>query len=487
MKTKLLIYIAFILVVILFTSCSSNTNEVKKNLTGKWEASLNFPNVKYKLILDFINDKDNNISMKLSSPKQRVYDMQADSLSIKGTEISFVLPKFNVSFNGNYDLDSNIIKGTWKQEKFKVPIAFYREGELERIERPQYPQKPYPYNSENVIIDNPDANVQLAGTITFPKEKGPFPAILLINGSGPQDRDETIYNHKPFLVIADYFTRKGFAVLRVDDRGYGASTGKYNNSTTNDFADDAEHSIDYLKTRKEVDPNKIGLIGFNEGGIIAAMVDSEIKDINFIVLLATPGLTGKDVLLAQTKTLQKAQGVSEKEIEQDYKINNKVFSIVQSTKDSVKAINEIQKTLKDFVSTLSDSEKTQRKYSEYTIANKARFMMTPWFRYYLSFNPTSALEKINCPALVLYGQNDLQIEPKKNLNAVVNAIEKGGNHNVESQIIPGLNHLFQTSKSGLPEEYSKIKETFSPKALEIIYNWIEKTLGKTNTNQVAEK
>ena len=365
MKIKILTTVIFLIIGLLINGCSSKTKEakVKNDVIGKWEGSLIFPNVKYRLILDFMMDQNSNISMKLSSPKQRVFDMQADSLTFNGTEISFVLPKVNVFFKGNYDLDSNIIKGTWKQEKFRAPLTFYREGELERIERPQYPQKPYPYNSEDVIIDNPQAKVQLAGTITFPKEGGSFPAILLINGSGPQDRDETIYNHKPFLVIADYLTKKGFAVLRVDDRGYGASTGKYNYSTTKDFADDAIQSVKYLKTRKELDSTKIGLIGFNEGGIIAAMVESKMKDINFVVLLATPGLTGKDVLLAQTKSIQKAQGVSQKEIEQDYRINNKVFNIIQSTKDSTKAINDIQKTLKDFVSTLSDSEKTQRKYS----------------------------------------------------------------------------------------------------------------------------
>ncbi len=484
-----IISLFLLLTIIIFAGCSSNVNEqkVKEKLTGKWEGLLNFPNVKYKLILDFIKDKDNNISVKLSSPRQKVYDMPADSVVLSGSEISFKLPKVRVYYQGKLDLDSSIIKGTWKQEKFQIPLSFYPEGEMERINRPQYPKKPYPYNSEEVIIDNIKANVQLAGTITYPKGSGPFPAVLLINGSGPQDRDETIYDHKPFLVMSDFLTRKGFAVLRVDDRGFGASTGSYKNSTTKDFAEDALQSVQYLKNRKDIDSTRIGLIGFNEGGIIASMVESRAKDIDFIVLLATPGLPGKEVLLTQTKLIQKAQGVPEKEIEQDYKINKKVFSIVETTKDSSAAIEKVKNALKEFISNLNDEEKSQRKYSEANIVRKAKFMMSPWFRYYLSFDPVDALKRIKCPVLVLYGKNDIQIEPKENLNAVVKAIKKGGNHNVESEIIPGLNHLFQTSDTGLPEEYSKIKETFSPKALEVIDAWIEKVIENQHKSNVALK
>lgn len=332
--------------------------------------------------------------------------------------------------------------------------------------RPQEPHYPLPYDEQNVSYSNPEAEgVSLAGTFTKPSSGGPFPAVLLISGAGPQDRNESIAGHKPFLVIADYLTRRGMAVLRVDDRGTGESTGKFATATTQDFASDAEAGVHYLMSRDDVDQQHIGLLGHGEGAIIAPMVAVKMPQIAFLVLLAGTGVPGEEVLLAQTERAEETAHVPPDQIKADKKIGKLLYDMVREGKSEVdlrKALFSLPEKDKPYI------EGWQRQLPG---------LEAPWLRFFLSYDPAPVLEKVKCPVLALEGEKDMQVVPDQNVPAIKKALERGGNHNSEVIILPKLNYMFQTADTGLGWEYGKISETIAPAVLAKIGDWIWQTAG----------
>ena len=327
--------------------------------------------------------------------------------------------------------------------------------------RPQEPQPPFPYVAQDVSYENSQAEgVSLEGLFTKPNSGGPFPAVLLISGAGPQDRDETIAGHKPFLVLADYLTRRGVAVLRVDDRGTGKSTGKFETANTEDFASDAEAGVQYLMSRDDVDAKHIGLIGHGEGAIIAPMVAVKMPQIGFIVLLAGTGVPGEEVLLAQTERAEEAADVPGEQIKADKKIGKLLYDLVREGKSEV----ELRKALFD----LPEKEKP------YITAWQRQLpaLEAPWLRFFLSYDPAPVLEKVKCPVLALEGQKDMQVVPDQNVPAIKKALARGGNHDSEVVVLPKLNYMFQTADTGLGWEYGTIQETIAPAVLAKIGDWI---------------
>ncbi len=334
------------------------------------------------------------------------------------------------------------------------------QADLE-LKRPQNPVKPYPYREEEVSYENKVQNVTLAGTLTIPQGKGPFPVVLLITGSGPQDRDESLLGHKPFLVLSDYLTRHGIAVLRADDRGIGKSTGVFANATTADFATDVEAGVAFLKTRPEVNPQKIGLVGHSEGGVIAPMVAARNKDVAFIVMMAGTGVPGDQVLPAQSEAIEVASGKDPSEAAKSAAKEKEMLALVETEKDPAILEKELQ-------------EKMKGEVPDAQIGMQIKQITSPWFRYFLTYDPATALRKVRCPVLAINGALDKQVLPSQNLPAIRKALEEGGNKHFEADELPGLNHLFQTAKTGAPAEYSQIEETMSPVALEKISEWILK-------------
>jgi pimeloyl-ACP methyl ester carboxylesterase len=302
----------------------------------------------------------------------------------------------------------------------------------------------------------------LAATLTVPRGKGPFPAVLLIVGSGPHDRDESLMGHKPFLVLSDYLTRKGIVVLRADKRGVDKSTGDLTSATTADFATDAEAGVAYLKTRSEVDPRKIGLIGHSEGGIIAPMVAARNSGVAFIVLMAGTGVPGDQIIVEQLRLIEEAGGASKDKASGDAAKEGEVLTLVEKEKDIATLDKELHEK---FVSA---------GMPEAQIDASIKTVTTPWFRDFLAYDPATALRKVACPVLVLNGEKDLQVPPAQNLPAIRKALEDGGNKHFEIDELPDLNHLFQTAKTGSPIEYAEIEETISPLALGKIAGWILK-------------
>ncbi len=444
------------------TSPAKEHKAVKpSDIDGAWLGTLDTGIAKLRVVFHIVNTDDGLVAT-MDSLDQNVKGLPTTKTTRDGATLKIDAEKINGAFEGKISADLASIDGTWTQGGSKMPLALHRlkdQSELQPPKRPQNPTKPYPYKDEDVSYENKVQNITLAATLTIPQGKGPFPAVVLITGSGPQDRDETLLGHKPFLVLSDYLTRRGIAVLRADDRGTAKSTGDFAAATTADFATDTEAGISYLKTRPEIDSHKIGLIGHSEGGIIAPMIAARNPDVAFIVIMAGSGVRGDEILVEQTQAIGEASGKSHEEAVKDAAKEREILNLVETEKDEA----VLDKTLK---------EKLSGDMPEAQVGATIKILSSPWFRYFLTYDPAVALRKVKCPVLAIGGEKDTQVPVKENLPAIRAALEQGGNQHFEVDELPGLNHLFQTAKSGSPTEYSAIEETISPVALEKIAKWI---------------
>jgi len=441
-----------------------------QDITGPWYGALKVQGIQLRLVFNITKTAD-GYSSTMDSPDQGAKGVPVTSTTFENSKLRIEIANPGIEYTG--ELKENVITGTLKQSGLTFPLDLSRNKiESVIIVRPQDPVKPYPYYSEEVKFKNQAADVVLAGTLTLPQKEGKFPAVVLITGSGAQNRNEEILGHKPFLVLADHLTRNGIAVLRYDDRGIAQSTGDFSKATSSDFASDVEAAISYLKTRKEINKKKIGLIGHSEGGIIAPMVASKSKDVHFIVLLAGTGIPGYQILLMQQELIARASGISESEIQKSKEINKEAFDIVIKSDNAENLKIELTKFLEDKSAKDPDAEKPAGMSQVDHIKAQVAQMTSPWMFYFLKYDPATALTKVTCPVLAANGSKDLQVSPKENLDAIKNALKKGGNKKVTIIEFPDLNHLFQECKTGSPDEYSKIEQTFSPKAMDEITKWI---------------
>jgi pimeloyl-ACP methyl ester carboxylesterase len=319
--------------------------------------------------------------------------------------------------------------------------------------------------------------IELAGTLTLPEGDGPFPVALLISGSGPQDRNEEIMGHKPFLVLADYLTRRGVAVLRFDDRGVGESGGDFASATTLDFTRDVLAGVEYLKTRPEIDPNRIGLIGHSEGGLIAPLAASQSSDVAFIVLMAAPGTTGEEITMQQVELLLKASNVPDSVIAQQLEMQAAIFDIVRDVQDVEQTVEELKSILLAPYATLSEEEKAALGDVETQVMLEISQLLSPWYQFFMTYDPQPTLRQVTCPVLAINGSKDVQVPADPNLKLIEQALKEAGNENVTIVELPDLNHLFQTAQTGLPDEYYSIEETMSPVALEVMGDWLVEITG----------
>lgn len=426
-------------------------------LDGAWEGVLDVGQ-KLRLVLHLTTTKD-GLTATLESPDQSAAGIPATAKR-DGQSLTVEAAMIGAKYQGTIARDLSSIDGTFSQGGGSFPLSLKRGGAAKPASaprRPQTPAKPYPYRDEDVKYANPGAGIQLAGTFTLPQGEGPFPAAVLITGSGQQDRDETILGHKPFLVLADYLTRRGVAVLRSDDRGAGGSGGEFAAATTADFATDVESAVAYLKTRKEIDFHRIGLIGHSEGGVIAPMVAAGNRDIAFIVMLAGSGVPGDQVIVSQVAATGELAGVSKELVEQSRVQERQILDLIEHEKN--------ESVLKEKLRTLIPS-------SDAEFEPVYRQMTTPWYRYFLTYDPAPALRKVQCPVLALIGGKDTQVAASVNLPAIRQALAAGGNSHVDVEEIQGLNHLFQHAATGAVTEYGAIEETFAPEVLEKIAAWI---------------
>ncbi|MGA9643573.1 MAG: alpha/beta fold hydrolase [Terriglobales bacterium] len=442
------------------------------DIDGDWLGTIDTSMGKLRVVFHITNTEDGLIAT-LDSLDQGANGIPATSVSRNGSSLKVEVKSINGSFDGKIGGDLNVIDGTWTQMGNSFPLVLKRvknSGELER-RRPQNPAKPYPYKETEVSFDNKAAGVTLAATLTAPPGAGPFPAAVLITGSGPHDRDETLMGHEPFLVLADYLTRKGIVVLRADKRGCGKSKGDYAAATTIDFASDADAAVAYLKTRAEVNQHKIGLIGHSEGGIVAPMAAAGNPDVAFVVMMAGPGVRGDEILPAQLILISEAAGESHDKAEKDAADERTMLALIESEKDDAALNKELR-------------EKLAGKIPEGQIDAQIKTITSPWFRQFIAYDPAPTLRKLTCPVLAINGEKDLQVPPDQNLPVIRKALADAGNKNFEVDELPGLNHLFQTAKTGAVSEYGEIEETMAPVALDKIAIWIVKQTA-SNTNTVA--
>ena len=443
-----------------------------QDITGPWNGILKVQGMQLRIVFN-ISKTENGFTSTMDSPDQGAKGIPVTSTSFENSTLKLAVSNARIEYEGILGPD-NIIVGNFKQNGMSFPLNLSKEiAEKEKIVRPQEPTKPYPYYEEEVTFENKTAGITLAGTLTLPTKEGVFPVVILITGSGPQNRDEELLGHKPFLVISDFLTRNGIAVLRFDDRGVGASKGDFKTATTYDFSTDVEAGVDYLLTRKEINKKKIGLIGHSEGGIIAPMVAGRSKYIAFIVLLAGTGIPGDQLLLLQQELIGKASGSSDIDLQTTKKINSGAFEIVDKSTSSEQLKIDLTNYIKQAFKDNPNAEKHEGMSEDDFVNLQVSQVVNPWMQYFIKYNPAIALEKVKCPVLALNGEKDLQVAPKQNLEAIKAALTKGGNKQVTTIELPGLNHLFQECKTGLPSEYATIEQTFSPVALAEILKWIK--------------
>jgi len=432
---------------------------------GLWQGAVETHGMRLRFQLHISHDTEGALIAALDSLDQGVTGLPANRVTLKDSVFHFEIPSVAGVYEGTLNLARNTMTGKWSQTSAdNLPLNFQRSDQTLELRRPQTPVRPFPYVEEDVAFAGGADGITLTGTLTLPKGAGPFPAALLIAGSGPQDRDESLASHRPFLLIADALTRKGIVVLRYDKRGVGKSTGNPDTATTLDLAADAQAALAFLKSRKEIDGSRIGLIGHSEGAIIAPYLAGHSKEVKWLVLLAAPATPGEATLLNQSELIGRAGGLSDDQLDASLGFDRAAYALVRKEKDpnllAEKLVGLVKETGLDAA------------LPPAALETQLRMLASPWFRFFLDYDPLPNLKAVSCPVLALYGQKDLQVSAKSNLPLVQKAFHDSLNTQAEARELPELNHLFQHAYTGTPAEYAAIEETFSPEALALTVDWV---------------
>ena len=451
--------------------CLINSFAFAQEITGAWLGKLNV-GVELRVVFNISGSNDSLVST-LDSPDQGAFGIPSSSTTFINGELNIAVPAINGGYKGTYNAEKKQFEGLWLQGPNKIPLALVKVDSVPALNRPQTPKLPYPYQSENVTFLNNEApGVELAGTITIPEGKGPFNAVVLVSGSGPQNRNENLLNHEPFLVLSDYLTRNGIVVLRYDDRGVGESKGDFNASTSIDFASDASAAVNYLVSRTDIPIRNIGIAGHSEGGLIAPITASENNEVDFIVLMAGPGIPGDSILLLQGDLIAKASGMSEESVKALHELRKNIMQVAKDEIDNDVMRNNMITLNKNFIANTPKHILDELEMTEDDVEEGLDIYTGEWMQFFLAYNPRPTLEHTTIPVLAINGTTDLQVPYKENLEAIEKALIKAGNKNYQITALNNLNHLFQYSVTGSPMEYGTIEETFNEKSMNIISNWI---------------
>lgn len=447
-------------------------------IAGDWQGILNVPGSELHVVFHI---KDSS-GTTMDVIEQGVNDIPASGVILNGDSVRINISKLGAYFAGKIN-STDEIKGRWFQGGASLPMDIRRNEKpvALKLNRPQTPKAPFSYISEDVIFQNADKSIQYGATLTLPKGTGPFPAILLISGSGAQNRDEELFGHKPFAVIADHLTSHGYAVLRVDDRGVGKTSGERTSTTSADYVKDAAAAVDYLNSRKEINKKKIGLAGHSEGGMIAQILATQRKDIDFLIFLAGPGIKSTELMMEQNGAILKRGGASDEIVTEYLKLYNSITQGVVAAKTTTEVKSNIADAIKKWravtdpqivMATTGITDNT----SEDVVAEKiSQQFIDPWIRYFLAYDPQPYLEQINAKVLALNGDKDVQVISASNLKGIETALSKS-KAKYTTKELPGLNHLFQTCSRCTVDEYAKLEETFAPMALNVMVEWLDKNV-----------
>jgi pimeloyl-ACP methyl ester carboxylesterase len=440
---------------------------------GHWEGEINLPQDagKLQVMIDLVRE-GGAWTGTIDIPMQGAKGLPLEEIAVQDGKVHFKIKGVPgaPTFDGTLALSpTQSIQGTFTQGSASLAFRLGRDA-VARPVRPQEPKPPFPYTAEEVTYTN--GAVKLAGTLTLPPGDGPFPAVVMITGSGAQDRDETILGHKPFLIIADHLSRHGIAVLRADDRGVGGSTGSVPDSTSADFAQDALAGVRFLKAHPKIAGDRIGLIGHSEGGVVGPLAASQSSDVAFVVMLAGTGVPGPDVLLLQGERMARAEGMSEEKIQKQSAAIRRMVDAVRSESDPAARETKLREAAREQAATMTPEELRAAGGADGVIDRVVQTFKSPWFHYFLTYDPRPALRQVKVPVLALNGELDLQVIPDQNLPEIEKALKEAGNKDFTLKRLPGLNHLFQPAKTGSPSEYAKSEITIDPVVLDTITQWI---------------
>ncbi len=444
---------------------------VVEGLDGTWRATITRNGVELRMILH-IETTDTGTHARMDMPDMMASNITMADLTRAGDTVSYTVPAARGSFIGTLNPDGTIT-GVWSiPEREDATLTLTRDPDDKprpTRNRPQIPTEPYPYTAEDVRFDNPAAQgVTLAGTLTIPQGVGPFPAAILISGSGPQDRNETVFGHQPFLVLADHLTRHGVAVLRYDDRGFADSTGDYSQATSADFATDANAAFAFLMSRPEIDHDAVGFIGHSEGGMIGPIAINDNQQVAFLVMLAGPGTTALRIVESQNRLIARSQGADEEALDKSAAVSMKISHAVAESSSPQDAEQRIRTILTPEALESLGIDATQ---TDMIIAQSN----SPWTRYFLKYDPADFFPAVRCPVLALNGSLDHQVPAEENIAGLRELL--AGHKDVTIKPLPGLNHMFQHATTGALGEYNDIEETFAPDAMQLIADWISTRFG----------
>lgn len=465
---------AFLLFFVSIALAAQNPPPIPAALEGNWKGSLRAGNTELPLVIHIKKGKSGEMNALLDSPLQNAFGIDAGSVSTVGDSLRIYVKSIQGTLYFHFDSTNDKLQGTWQQGSARLPIVLQRlpEGEQGIPKRPQEPDTPLPYPVKEVTFRNEAAGISLSGTLTLPDTTGHFPAVVLVSGSGPQDRDESIFGHKPFYVLSDFLTRNGIAVLRYDDRGTGKSEGFYPLATTADLAEDARAAHSFLQQNPHVLKHCTGILGHSEGGIIAPMIAGKDTTVDFIILIAGPSIRIDSLLILQTALLSERTGNAPELIALNRRLLERIFSLVRDAEEKGEDITFMRKAVDSVINELSQAQKDSLHLDDQAILRQTQFFISPWMRYLLMLDPAEVFSALTVPTLAVYGEKDLQVPAAINARRLEDYLRQSPLTDYRIVVFPGLNHLMQNADSGLPDEYASIEESMAPAVMELVTKWI---------------
>lgn len=442
--------------------------------TTNWYGEIKVQGAVLPITLNIEKKADTTIIL-MGSPAQTKEMFSVTKQRIEGDSIIFSIKNMSIVYRGKLNKSKDEIVGVFKQGLLLTDLTFKKLQEKFEYKRPQEPKPPFSYVEQELSFTTPGVDYDFKGTLTLPSKEGKYPCVILITGSGLQNRDEEVFGHKPFKVIADYLTKNGIAVFRYDDRGWGSKNAELFNATSLDYVKDAQSAFNMLKSNPNIDSKKIGMLGHSEGGLIAPICASQNKDIAFVILLAGPGVSGYDVLMQQNKEIMQKAKASKFQINSQLDALSKINVLIRSNVSSSELETKMNTYFDSIISKLSEKKKKDYQYT--SPAARTQFISQinlPWMRTFFVLDPQDYLPKLSQPVLALNGDKDIQVISKYNLPAIKKAMKIAKNNNFEYFEAKGMNHLFQECKEGTIDEYQTIEQTISPIILEKLKTFIQK-------------
>lgn len=434
---------------------------------GSWMGTLTLGGTDLRVVFHLEREADGRLSGTMDSPDQGATDLSISRVLVQADTLRLEVPSIAGAYAGVLEDDTRTLEGQWVQGGARLPLTLEKTEKPPTVRRPQEPTEPYPYATETVTFRNAEAGVTLEGTLSRPETDGPVPAVVLVAGAGPDDRDGTVDGHRPFFVLADAFTRRGLAVLRFDERGVGGSTGTQEGATMADLSADVVAAVEALSQRPDIDSTRLGLIGHGEGGLIAPLVTTRTDQVDFLVLLGTPGLPGDQILAAQLDRRIRDQGADRRTRALQRGVQQRIFEVLKQDADSATIASQLRRIMLE----------TEGIRGEETITREIQRLMDPWLRFYISHDPRETLREVTVPVLAIAGGQDQQVAPDTNQAAIEQSLGASDAPIYTVQTLDSLNHRFQTVDDESPAAYGRIEETFAPGAIDVIVDWIDEHVG----------